>query len=356
MRKFLAATFMATSVLSGLSIGFLGMGWTLALALGLVAAGLAHLAVLRMPQEQVAAAAGSDDHGRVDLAGSIAVIRASSGLFALIVFSTFNNLVGGVYMALMDPYGLELFAVEVWGLVMGVTSIGFVVGGLAVARFGLGANPMRTLLLCVTVMGLVGSLFTIREWWWLYALGIFVYMCLIPACEAAEQTVVQRVVPLERQGRVFGFAMAVEAAAAPLTAFIIAPLADRWIIPFAASARGREVLEPVLGAGTPVSRGIALVFLVAGLVMTLAALLALASPVYATLSRTYAAAAPGAPGHTGTRPGEVVASASSVRWVTGCTRAWRQTAGRSWTSAAPTSGCGWSSRPRSWTAWPPAPS
>ena len=58
-----------------------------------------------------------------------------------------------------------------------------------------------------------------------YAVGIFLYMCLIPAVEAAEQTVIQRVVPLERQGRVFGFAMAVETAAAPLTAFLIAGLA-----------------------------------------------------------------------------------------------------------------------------------
>ena len=50
--------FMTTSVLSGLSVGFLGMGWTLALALVVVAAGLVHLAVLRMPQEPVATGAG----------------------------------------------------------------------------------------------------------------------------------------------------------------------------------------------------------------------------------------------------------------------------------------------------------
>ncbi|MFK5633381.1 MULTISPECIES: MFS transporter [unclassified Ornithinimicrobium] len=284
--------FMTTSVLSGLSIGFLGMGWTLALALVVVAAGLVHLAVLRMPQEPVATGAGSGGHGRIDLAGSIAVIRASSGLLALIVFATFNNLVGGAFMALMDPYGLEMFSVEVWGLVLGVTSTGFIVGGIVVARVGLGANPMRTLLLGVMAMGFLGAMFTVRELWWLYAVGIFAYMCLVPVIEAAEQTVIQRVVPLERQGRVFGLAMAVEVAAAPLTAFIIAPVADRWIIPFARTAEGQQALEPWVGVGTPVSRGIAIIFLVAGLVMVLAALAALASPAFRTLSRTYAEAAP----------------------------------------------------------------
>ena len=314
-------TFLTTSVLSGLSVGLLGMWWTTLVAIALVAGGLVHLATVRMPQETAPAAAGSDDHGRVDLAGSVAVIRASTGLAALILFSTFNNLVGGVYMALMDPYGLEMFAVEVWGVVLGLSSLGFILGGLVVARAGLGSRPVRSLLLAVALMGLLGAGFTVREWAWLYVLGIFLYMCLIPVAESAEQTVIQRVVPLERQGRVFGLAMAVEVAAAPLTAFAIAPVADRWVIPFAASAEGARALEPFLGVGTPVSRGIALVFLVAGLVMVLTALLALLSPAYRELARTYAASAPqdrATPDGDMTTPvpsplpGQVVASASAA--------------------------------------------
>lgn len=304
-------SFMATSFLSGLSIGFLGMGWTLALATGVVALGLVHLVLVRMPQEREPASAGIEGHGRVDLAGSLRVILAQAGLMSLILFSTFNNFIGGVYMALMDPYGLEMFPVEVWGAVLGVSSLGFIIGGAVVAKVGLGPNPIRTLLLCVMVMGLLGAVFTVREWWWLYAAGLLGYMCLIPAAEAAEQTILQRVVPLERQGRVFGFAMAAETAAAPVTAFLVAPLADRWIIPYAASARGQQVLEPFLGVGTPVSRGIALVFLVAGLVMVAAALLALRSPAYRVLSRTYAVAAP-ADLQTGTGPGEIVTTASGA--------------------------------------------
>lgn len=296
-------TFLTTSVLSGLSLGLLGMGWTIFLAIVFVAVGLVHLLLVSMPQEPVPAASGTDDHGRIDLAGSIAVIKASAGLMALIFFSTFNNFVGGVYMALMDPYGLEMFPVERWGLVLGLSSLGFLVGGAFIASRGLGTRPVRSLLLGVAAMGALGAVFTIREWAWLYVAGIFAYMCLIPAVEAAEQTVMQRVVPLERQGRVFGFAMAVETSAAPLTAFLIAPLADQWIIPFAASSRGASALEPILGAGTPVSRGIALVFLGAGVVMMVVALLALASPAYRALSRTYADSAPDPASDAGAGPG-----------------------------------------------------
>ena len=137
-------------------------------------------------------------------------------------------------------------------------------------------------------MGLLGALFTIREWWWLYALGIWVYMVMIPVVEAAEQTIIQRVVPFMRQGRVFGFAQAFEASAAPITAFMIAPIAEFGIIPFMNSDAGRSAFGWLVGEGE--ARGIALVFFVAGLVMVIAALLAFFTKSYCRLSNYYATA------------------------------------------------------------------
>jgi DHA3 family multidrug efflux protein-like MFS transporter len=275
--------FMVTSVFSGLAIGLLGMGWTLIIATTLSAVALVHLLFLRIPEDEPK----QDGERRpfVDLRGSITAVRAATGLFALIIFSTFNNFIGGVYMALMDPYGLELFPVEVWGIVLGVTSTGFIVGGLLIAKFGLGRNPIRTMLLLVMLMGLLGALFTIRDWWWLYAGGIWLYMTLIPAVEAAEQTVIQKVVPFREQGRVFGFAAAFESAAAPVTAFLIAPIAEFIIIPFMNSDAGSDSLGWLLGDGE--ARGIALVFLIAGIVMIVAALAAFFTRSYHRISAQY---------------------------------------------------------------------
>jgi MFS transporter, DHA3 family, multidrug efflux protein len=276
--------FMVTSVFSGLSIGFLGMGWTLLIAISLSAAALVHLLFLRIPE-----AAPKREEGKqklIDLRGSITAVRAATGLFALIIFSTFNNFIGGVYMALMDPYGLELFPVEIWGIVLGVTSTGFIIGGLLIAKFGLGKNPIKTMLVLVIAMGLLGAMFTIREFWWLYAVGILLYMTLIPAVEAAEQTVIQKVVPFATQGRVFGFAAAFESAAAPITAFLIAPIAQFLIIPYMNSRPGQDAFGWLLGDGQ--ARGIALVFLIAGLIMVLAAVGAFFTRSYRLLSKQYA--------------------------------------------------------------------
>lgn len=277
--------FLVTSVFSGLAIGLVGMGWTLVIALVLTVGALVHLLVLRIPEEQPEAAPG----GRaLDIRGAAAAIRAVPGLMALIVFSTFNNLIGGVYLALMDPYGLTLFDVTAWGLVLGATSTGFIVGGAIVARRGLGRNPIRTMLLAVILMGVLGAAFTLRDWWWLYAAGIWIYMALVPVVESAEQTVIQRVVPFRSQGRVFGAAATFEAGAAPITAFLIAPIAQFWVIPYMDSDAGRAAWGWLLGDGQ--GRGIALVFLVAGLGMVLVGVWAFGTRAYRILSAGYAEA------------------------------------------------------------------
>lgn len=283
--------FIVTSVFSGLSVGFLGMGWTIAIALACTALALGHLFTLGFPDEELPER-GRTMRASIDLRGSWGVIVAASGLLALIVFSTFNNLIGGAYMALMDPYALEMMSVQAWGAAFAFASTGFLVGGALVARWGLGPNPMRTMLLVVAAMGAVGAVFVVREYAWLYIIGIWVYMAMFPAVESAEQTVIQRVVPLQRQGRVFGFAMAVESAAAPVTAFIIAPLAEFWIIPWSETESGRSALRPLLGDGD--TRGIALILMVAGVVMIVVALLAFLTPSYRHLVQTYRASAPAA--------------------------------------------------------------
>jgi DHA3 family multidrug efflux protein-like MFS transporter len=118
----------------------------------------------------------------------------------LIAFSCFNNLLGGAFMALMDPYGLSLMSVQGWGLLWGGLSAGFIVGGLAVAKTGLGRNPLRLLLGVNLILWGVTCVFPLRSSIVLLAGGMAAYLVLIPYAEAAEQTILQRVVPYERQG------------------------------------------------------------------------------------------------------------------------------------------------------------
>jgi DHA3 family multidrug efflux protein-like MFS transporter len=275
--------FAITSVFSGLAIGLLGMGWSIAIAVVLTALAVAHLLTIRIAEE--APTPNADAPRMIDIGGAIHAVRLVPGLFALLLFSTFNNFLGGVFMSLMDPYGLTLMSVEAWGFLIAFTSLGFIVGGIAVARRGLGRNPVRTLLVANLVMWTVTIAFPIRSEILPLAIGFFIYLFLAPVAEASEQTTIQKVVPFQEQGRVFGFAQSLETAASPVTAFLIGPIAQFWILPSMTDG----VLADLIGAlfGTGPDRGMALIFIVAGVIGLLATVLALRSRQYRQLSSRY---------------------------------------------------------------------
>lgn len=276
--------FLTTSAISGFLIAWGGMVGTLlfAMALSLIAA--AQLPFIRIDEPEPASAA-DDRPPRVDLAGTIRLVASISGLFALIIFSAFNNLLGGVFMALMDAYGLSLMAVEQWGLLWAVLSCAFIISGMVITRTGLGANPLRTLLLVNLAVWSVSALFTIQSSIPLLAVGCFIWMFLGPFAEAAEHTTLQKVVPFERQGRVFGFAQSVEQAASPLTAFLIAPLTQFIFVPLMTDGAGADLIGDWYGRGP--ERGIAIVFTITGILGVIATILAFRSRSYRRLSAVY---------------------------------------------------------------------
>src|SRR5690606_37900438 len=106
----------------------------------------------------------------------------------------------------------------------GFLSLGFIVGGLYIAKKGLGASPLKTLFRVNIILWIVCIFMAVQPWIVLLSVGMFIWVMLVPFVEATEHTIIQKVVPLERQGRVFGFAQSIEQAASPITAFLIGPL------------------------------------------------------------------------------------------------------------------------------------
>jgi DHA3 family multidrug efflux protein-like MFS transporter len=272
--------FLITSAVSGLLVGQSGMYGVFVLALLMMAATIAHLLTLPIPEKEVVHLDG--ERARLDIRGTLAIIAAVPGLFALIFFTTFNNFLGGVFMGLMDAYGLSLISVEAWGILWAVLSCGFIVGGLAIARWGLGPNPLRALFGANIVIWTICCIFTIQPWIALLAIGMFIYLCVVPFIEAAEHTIIQKVVPPERQGRVFGFAQSIELAAAPLTTFLIGPIAELIFIPFMTTGPGVQLIGGWFGAGA--DRGIALVFTLTGVVGLVVTLISMNTKYYRLLT------------------------------------------------------------------------
>jgi MFS transporter, DHA3 family, multidrug efflux protein len=301
-----------TSVASGISLAFGGMGFVLLAAAIATLLAIVMLALIPIPEREIIRAGagtvpqtvalpegtrkeetaeyppqlGSTETGKgIDIRGTIRAVAAVPGLFALIFFTTFNNFLGGVFFALMDAYGLSLVSVEVWGTLWGILSLSFILGGLYISKKGLGKNPLRVLFRNNIITWTVCVFFTIQPSITLLAVGTFVWMFFIPFTEAIEQTIFQKVVPPERLGRVFGFAHSIEQAASPITAFLIGPIAQLIFIPFMTTGAGVELIGMWFGTG--IGRGIALVFMTAGAVGLAVTLVAMRSKAYLLLAERF---------------------------------------------------------------------
>jgi MFS transporter, DHA3 family, multidrug efflux protein len=280
-------SFGVTSVLSGLGVGFLGFDAVILITITATAVALVHLLTVPLKEPEIVHLdeSGQAKEKTMDLKGTIAIVSGVSGLFALILFTTFNNFLGGVFMALMDAYGLTLVSVETWGLVLGVASFAFIAGSSYIAKFGLGKNPVRAIMIVNIITWSTCIFYVIQPSIILMAIGMFIWMALFPIVEAAEHTVIQRVVPFERQGRVFGFAQSIESAASPITTFLIGPIAQFIFIPFMTTGAGVALIGSWFGTGP--GRGIALVFIAAGIIGLVATLIAFNSGAYKRLTRAY---------------------------------------------------------------------
>lgn len=281
----LGIAFSLTSVASGLVLGNLGMAWVLISAVVLSCCITLAMTLIPIPEKRIA---HTDDHletSGIDITGTWRIVTKIEGLLPLILLTTFNNLLGGVFMALMDAYGLTLVTVQQWGLLWGLLSTGFIFGGLYISRFGLGKKPLTRLFTVYLILWTSTIFFTIQPSLILLAIGIFIWLALSPFIEATEQTVIQKVVPPKRQGRVFGFAHSVEQAASPLTAFIIGPVAQTVFIPFMTTGAGVELIGNWFGVGP--GRGMALLFTLTGIIGFAVTLFAKRLPAYKKLAQNY---------------------------------------------------------------------
>jgi DHA3 family multidrug efflux protein-like MFS transporter len=150
---------------------------------------------------------------------------------------------------------------------------------------GLGKNPLRTLFIANIVIWSNAVFFAFQPSVILLSIGITIWLGLFPVIQATEQTIIQKVVTQNFQGRVFGFSRSIEQSVAPLTAFIIGPIAQLIFIPFMTTGAGVQLIGNWFGTGT--GRGIALVFIIAGIIGLVVTLIAMRSKIYKLLAKRY---------------------------------------------------------------------
>jgi len=160
------------------------------------------------------------------------------------------------------------------------------VSGIYISMKGVGKQPLKRLFQANMFIWFACILMPLRESIILLCVTLLLMMLVNPLIEAAEQTVLQKIVPFSKQGRVFGFSQTAENMVAPLVTIGIGPLAHFLFIPFMQEGgRGAELIGSWFGTGT--GRGIGLLFLTGSLLGFLVSIIAFRSPAYTRVNQEY---------------------------------------------------------------------
>jgi DHA3 family macrolide efflux protein-like MFS transporter len=265
-----AVALVAAPAIAGAMLATLGLGAVLLADVATFVVAVLTLAVVRFPPTPrgVHAATGSL---RTDVAAGWQYLRDRSGLLWLLVIYAGVNFVLSFADVLLIPMIVTFASEAAAGAVLSASGLGMLVGSLAVSAWG-GPKQQRIPWimggiavggLCVIVTGLRASLPVI-------AAGSVLLMLGIPLVNTTSQVIWQLKVAPEMQGRVFALRRMVSQAAFPIGIVLSGPLADRVFEPLLTPPGG---LSGSVGRliGTGAGRGIAFMFILAGVGTTLMA-------------------------------------------------------------------------------------
>jgi MFS transporter, DHA3 family, macrolide efflux protein len=253
--------------LAGVLIGFIGLHGIIAVDFATFLFGVSVLLVVRFPA--YTKTTNSENERKTSIwqeAGyGWRYMLERRGLLALMLFFAFINLTLSLVNQLLTPMVLSFSSPEGLGLIVSASGVGLMLGSAAMAVWG---TPRRRILV-IYGTGLLQGFTMIMMGWResiaLLATARFMALVVSPLVNGSAQVLLQRKVPVDMQGRVFSATRMLARASIPLAYLLSGPLADGVFQPMMTQ---NGALASSLGQiiGTSAGRGIALMYIVFGLV------------------------------------------------------------------------------------------
>lgn len=259
-------------------VASVGVGGVIAIDLATFAFAVLSLVVVRIPRPEVSAE-GARARGtlRREAAYGWEYLRERPALMWLTLLFAFFNFFISMSAVLVQPLILSFSTVGGLGWLMMAGGSGMLAGSLVMGAWGGPKRRLHGMLGFVILGGLALAAHGLVASPWLIAVMAPAFLFTIPVVGGSFTAVLQTRTPPDVQGRVFATVRMLAMIAMPLAYFLAGPLADGVFEP--AMAPG-GALSGTVGAliGTGPGRGIALMFIVSGLVLAGSALAAYGSP------------------------------------------------------------------------------
>jgi MFS transporter, DHA3 family, macrolide efflux protein len=242
----------AAPLVAGALLQLVGLRGVLVIDLASMAVAVTTLAVTRLPEDAIRPAPGVKAPS--GFAAGLRYLRGRPGLVDLVVVFCAFNFLFAIAGGLVQPLILSFAGPATLGVLMAVGGSGLFVGSLVMAAWGGPARRIDGVYLGLVLGGIFLVLHSLRPSPWLIAVAAPCFLFTLPLMNTTCVTLIQTKVDAEVLGRVLGAVRMLATAATPIVFLLIAE--DGAL----AGSFGA-----VLGTGD--GRGIALIFLVVGVLM-----------------------------------------------------------------------------------------
>jgi MFS family permease len=261
----------AAPLIAGVFLNFIGLSRVLLINVATYGFAIISLLMVRIarpePESGVEKRRGSFWHEAIQ---GWKYVKGRRELMALLFLFAITNFTTGIVQVLLPPLVLSFASPEVLGMIMSAGGVGVVFGSLLVSVWGGPKRKVRAILLLSLTQGVILFLGVMQPHAILIGAAAFIFLFCDPIIFTSSQTIWQTKVATEVQGRAFAIRRVVASSSLPLAYLVAGPLADRIFEPLM-SAQGplARTVGMVIGTGT--GRGIALLFIMLGVLTVLSA-------------------------------------------------------------------------------------
>lgn len=260
-----------TPLVAGVLVSTIGLGGILVIDFVTFLVAVATLATVRIPRPPPS---GVERRPLLREAhDGWAFVRRHRGLFLLMLYFPVVNMATQMATPLFSPMVLAFATPAELGLVVSVSSVGMLLGGVLLSAWGGPRKQLRGLVMGQVLGALSLAMTGLRPSLLLVGAGMFLSLLMMPIGQACSQALWLSKTPPDMMGRVVAIRRMLALSTVPIAALVCGPLAERVFNPMLmpggalAGSVGR-----VLGVGP--GRGIGLMFLlIAGFMLVMAALL-----------------------------------------------------------------------------------
>lgn len=272
-----AASQLVAPVLAGALVLHIGLQGIVLIDLATFVFAVGSLLFVRFPPLPTSEQAARRNSLMQDMALGWSFIRTRPALMRLLLYSILPNLVLGLVVVLITPLVLSFGNEATLGMVLSLSGLGMVAGGVLMSIWGGPKRLVRGMFLIQLLGGLTLFGGALPATMLVITLCAGLYLFTMPLSMGTSQSLWQRKTPLGVQGRVFAVRRMLARASTPVASLLAGPLADRvfepWLAPDGALAGSVGLV-----VGTGRGRGIGFLFVVMGVVVMLNTFITWLSP------------------------------------------------------------------------------